>query len=57
MFYSFSNFNFQKIALQIKANLENVTELAPDGEDFRWYLKVQCHFVSIPLQYDNDNHF
>ncbi|XP_060842766.1 CXXC motif containing zinc binding protein isoform X1 [Rhopalosiphum padi] len=31
-----------KIALQIKANLENVTELTPDGEDFRWYLKFRC---------------
>ena len=28
-----------KIGLQIKANLENVTDLQPDGEDFRWYLR------------------
>lgn len=39
-FNNLNRFNFQKIALQIKANLENVTELQPDGEDFRWYLKV-----------------
>ena len=31
----------QKIGLQIKATLENVTELEPEGEDFRWYLKVK----------------
>ncbi|XP_050430556.1 CXXC motif containing zinc binding protein [Adelges cooleyi] len=31
-----------KISLQIKANLENITDLAPDGQDFRWYLKFQC---------------
>lgn len=29
----------QKIALQLKATLENVTNLRPVGEDFRWYLK------------------
>ncbi|XP_035583636.1 CXXC motif containing zinc binding protein-like isoform X1 [Zalophus californianus] len=28
-----------KIALQLKATLENVTNLRPLGEDFRWYLK------------------
>jgi hypothetical protein len=26
--------------LRLKANLENLTKLKPDGEDFRWYLKV-----------------
>ncbi|XP_077981358.1 CXXC motif containing zinc binding protein-like [Glandiceps talaboti] len=31
-----------KIGLQIKANLENVTNLRPEGEDFRWYLKLKC---------------
>ncbi|XP_027462049.1 CXXC motif containing zinc binding protein-like isoform X2 [Zalophus californianus] len=31
-----------KIALQLKATLENVTNLRPLGEDFRWYLKVKC---------------
>ncbi|XP_050536497.1 CXXC motif containing zinc binding protein isoform X3 [Daktulosphaira vitifoliae] len=31
-----------KISLQIKANLENVTDLIPEGRDFRWYLKFQC---------------
>lgn len=44
IFFLFFNFsNLQKIALQIKANLENVTNLLPEGEDFRWYLKV-CIF-------------
>uniref|UniRef100_D6REH4 CXXC motif containing zinc binding protein n=1 Tax=Mus musculus TaxID=10090 RepID=D6REH4_MOUSE len=32
----------QKIALQLKATLENVTNLRPVGEDFRWYLKMKC---------------
>lgn len=31
-----------KIGLQIKANLENITDLTPDGDDFRWYLKLKC---------------
>ncbi|KAM9242856.1 CXXC motif containing zinc binding protein isoform 3-T3 [Dugong dugon] len=31
-----------KIALQLKATLENVTSLRPVGEDFRWYLKMKC---------------
>ena len=32
-----------KIGLQIKANMEFVTGLIPDGiEDFRWHLKVKC---------------
>lgn len=31
----------QKVALQFKATLENVTNLRPMGEDFRWYLKVR----------------
>ncbi|XP_037683123.1 CXXC motif containing zinc binding protein isoform X2 [Choloepus didactylus] len=31
-----------KIALQLKAVLENVTSLRPVGEDFRWYLKMKC---------------
>ncbi|XP_071506945.1 CXXC motif containing zinc binding protein-like isoform X2 [Diadema antillarum] len=31
-----------RIGLQIKANLENVTNLGPDGDDFRWYMKLQC---------------
>lgn len=30
----------QKIGLQLKATLENITNLRPVGEDFRWYLKV-----------------
>jgi len=31
-----------KIGLQIKANLENVTDIKADGEDFRWYMKLKC---------------
>ena len=31
-----------KIELQLKATLENLTNLKADGEDFRWYLKVKC---------------
>lgn len=31
-----------RIGLQIKANLENVTNLRAEGADFRWYLKFQC---------------
>ncbi|XP_070195725.1 UPF0587 protein v1g245604-like isoform X2 [Littorina saxatilis] len=28
-----------KIALQIQAQMENITDLKPDGEDFRYYMK------------------
>nr|XP_058951982.1 CXXC motif containing zinc binding protein-like isoform X1 [Pocillopora verrucosa] len=31
-----------RIALQFKADLENLTNVKPEGEDFRWYLKLQC---------------
>ncbi|XP_070601985.1 CXXC motif containing zinc binding protein isoform X2 [Erythrolamprus reginae] len=31
-----------KIGLQLKATLENITNLRPVGEDFRWYLKLKC---------------
>ncbi|KAG8544513.1 hypothetical protein GDO81_022354, partial [Engystomops pustulosus] len=31
-----------KFALQLKANLENVTRLRPLGDDFRWFLKLKC---------------
>ncbi|XP_041357121.1 UPF0587 protein v1g245604-like isoform X2 [Gigantopelta aegis] len=31
-----------KISLQISAQLENLTCLKPEGEDFRWYLKLKC---------------
>lgn len=31
-----------KIGLELKADLELVTNLRPDGEDFRWYIKVKC---------------
>ena len=31
-----------KIGLQIRAQLENITKLKADGEDFRWYLKLKC---------------
>ncbi|XP_074640179.1 CXXC motif containing zinc binding protein-like [Tubulanus polymorphus] len=30
------------IGLQFKAELENITNLTPTGEDFRWYLKLKC---------------
>ncbi|XP_060070390.1 CXXC motif containing zinc binding protein-like [Ylistrum balloti] len=32
-----------KIGLQFKADLEFLTNLRPDGEDFRWYVKLKCH--------------
>uniref|UniRef100_A0A8D0H2W5 CXXC motif containing zinc binding protein n=1 Tax=Sphenodon punctatus TaxID=8508 RepID=A0A8D0H2W5_SPHPU len=32
----------QKIGLQLKATLENITKLLPVGKDFRWYLKLKC---------------
>ncbi|CAG2184197.1 unnamed protein product, partial [Oppiella nova] len=28
---------------QMKASLENVTNLVPTGDDFRWYLKFKCN--------------
>ncbi|KPP59901.1 hypothetical protein Z043_122138 [Scleropages formosus] len=31
-----------KFALQFKATLEHVTNLRPEGDDFRWFLKVEC---------------
>uniref|UniRef100_A0A8D0DVK7 CXXC motif containing zinc binding protein n=1 Tax=Salvator merianae TaxID=96440 RepID=A0A8D0DVK7_SALMN len=31
-----------KIGLQFKATLENITDVRPVGEDFRWYLKLKC---------------
>lgn len=31
-----------KIALQIRATLENIEELRPSGAEFRWYLKFGC---------------
>ncbi|XP_065834813.1 CXXC motif containing zinc binding protein-like [Oscarella lobularis] len=31
-----------RIALQIKVNLENVTNLHFPDDDFRWYLKLKC---------------
>ncbi|XP_007910416.2 CXXC motif containing zinc binding protein isoform X1 [Callorhinchus milii] len=31
-----------KFGLQVKATLENISKLRPDGEDFRWYLKLKC---------------
>jgi len=47
-----------KIGLQISAQLENVTDLRAEGEDFRWYLKLKCShcneettdFVYLSLQ-------
>ncbi|XP_035655262.1 CXXC motif containing zinc binding protein isoform X1 [Oncorhynchus keta] len=31
-----------KIGLQFKATLENITNVRPEGEDFRWFLKLKC---------------
>uniref|UniRef100_A0A8C4NJF7 CXXC motif containing zinc binding protein n=1 Tax=Eptatretus burgeri TaxID=7764 RepID=A0A8C4NJF7_EPTBU len=31
-----------RIALQFEAMMENLTKLVPQGEDFRWYLKLKC---------------
>ncbi|XP_013405038.1 UPF0587 protein v1g245604 [Lingula anatina] len=31
-----------KIGLQIKADLEHVSNLLASGDDFRWYLKLKC---------------
>ncbi|XP_033737813.1 CXXC motif containing zinc binding protein-like [Pecten maximus] len=31
-----------KIGLQFKADLEFLTNLRPDGEDFRWYIRLKC---------------
>uniref|UniRef100_A0A8C4S5F4 CXXC motif containing zinc binding protein n=1 Tax=Erpetoichthys calabaricus TaxID=27687 RepID=A0A8C4S5F4_ERPCA len=35
-------FFLQKIGLQFKATLENVSNVRPVGDDFRWYLKLKC---------------
>ena len=43
-----------KIGLQIKAQLENATNLSAAGEDFRWYFKTKCAScgeVSAEFQY------
>lgn len=32
-----------KIGLQFSAFLENVTDLKPEDEEFRWYLKLKCN--------------
>ncbi|CAF0713683.1 unnamed protein product [Brachionus calyciflorus] len=42
------------MGLQIKCNLENLTNLHPEPEDFRWYLKLKCQScgeVSPNFQY------
>ncbi|XP_072296466.1 CXXC motif containing zinc binding protein-like [Eucyclogobius newberryi] len=31
-----------KFGLQFKATLENITNVRPVGEDFRWFLKLKC---------------
>ncbi|ELT99147.1 hypothetical protein CAPTEDRAFT_183158 [Capitella teleta] len=31
-----------KIGLQLKAQLEKITNLRPEGDDFRWYMKLKC---------------
>ncbi|CAL8326733.1 unnamed protein product [Arctogadus glacialis] len=35
-------FKMVKFGLQFKATLENVTNVRPEGEDFRWFLKLKC---------------
>uniref|UniRef100_A0A8B9NYG9 CXXC motif containing zinc binding protein n=6 Tax=Aves TaxID=8782 RepID=A0A8B9NYG9_APTOW len=32
----------QRVGLQLRATLENITRLRAEGEDFRWYLKLKC---------------
>ena len=32
-----------KIGLQFQAQLENVTGLKPEDDEFRWYLKLKCN--------------
>ncbi|XP_053206956.1 CXXC motif containing zinc binding protein-like [Panonychus citri] len=32
-----------KIALKVKANLENVTNLKPANDDFEWTIKIKCN--------------
>ena len=39
--YNFCMFEQPIVALQINAQMENVTNLRADGEDFRWYMKVR----------------
>ncbi|XP_015748182.1 PREDICTED: UPF0587 protein C1orf123-like [Acropora digitifera] len=36
-----------RIALQFKANLENLTNVRPDEDDFRWYLKHVYLFIKF----------
>ncbi|CAL8103710.1 unnamed protein product [Calicophoron daubneyi] len=31
-----------RFALQLKCDLTNITNLRPDGEDFRWYVRTKC---------------
>ena len=42
-FYACLNYLFQRFALQLKAEMENVTNLKAEGDDFRWYFKVRQH--------------
>ena len=35
----------QKIGLQIKLQLENVAKVMPEGDDFRWYIKVRTYVI------------
>lgn len=37
----------QRIGLQLRATLENITRLRAEGEDFRWYLKVRAAGAGI----------
>ncbi|XP_067935644.1 CXXC motif containing zinc binding protein-like [Watersipora subatra] len=31
-----------RVALQLQAELENITNLRPTGDDFRWYFRLKC---------------
>uniref|UniRef100_UPI00398F19CE CXXC motif containing zinc binding protein isoform X2 n=1 Tax=Pristiophorus japonicus TaxID=55135 RepID=UPI00398F19CE len=45
-----------KFGLQFKATLENISKVRPDGEDFRWFLKVEllfCVCVNVNLKCQN----
>ena len=41
----------QRLALQLKAVMENVTNLQPDSGEFRWYLKVCVLLHKIVLTF------
>lgn len=38
-----------KFGLRFKATLENVTKVRPEGDDFRWFLKVSTGYSRRPI--------